>query len=76
MGADKGYARVGVKPRAGEELQAEARLPQAALHGHVRPGMKHETNQYSILSYKDNVARSKCDKCIGRSVIMRILCLC
>ena len=39
MGTDKGHARAGVQPREGEELQAEARLPQAALHGHVSAGV-------------------------------------
>ena len=37
---DEGHAGARVEPREGEELQAEARLPQAPLHGDVRAGVR------------------------------------
>ena len=39
LDSDEGHAGARVEPREGEELQAEARLPQAPLHGDVRSGV-------------------------------------
>ena len=81
---DEGHAGARVEPREGEELQAEARLPQAPLHGDVRAGVMSRGGSDLVNTRgpgkNDNVARSKCDKCIGRSVstvpISTTRCLC
>ena len=39
LDTDEGHAGAGVEPREGEELQAEARIPQAPLHGDVPAGV-------------------------------------
>ena len=39
LDTDGGHAGAGVQPCEGEELQAEARLPQAALNGNVLTGV-------------------------------------